>query len=227
MRLAEVRRWLRYSEPEEAAKQLDELLRWVCQGHEEARIMQSAFLDSTLFPGTVQDDLALEALAIAAGSRDLSVAGLMLLDPPPHRCLLDEGRSNVRMRQHMPLGTRKWKARRPDRAMLEKLFTDPDPDVVLTVCSNPRVREADIVSIVSRRPNWSDIIDAVARTHWLHREMVRLSIIQNPYTRTGLAIGLIPQVGPRFLAKFRYASDIHPILAEACDYFLDLWEWRR
>ena len=106
--------------------------------------------------------------------------------------------------------------------MLEALMADPDVSVIANLCRNPSIRESDLVSIASRRPNWSDVLDIVAKSRWLSNREVQQTLLQNPYVRTGLAIGLLPQNGPRFFTILRHSTDLHPVMLQAVEYFLSL-----
>ena len=99
--------------------------------------------------------------------------------------------------------------------------------VVARLCQNPRVREVEIVNIAAKRPNWPDVLDAVARSRWLlASDQVRDALIQNPFARPGLAVNLLPHKGSRFLRVLGYSSDIHPILRDFARYLVEIQENR-
>lgn len=220
MRRSEIRSWVTFGEAPHVAEQLEELVLRCLLGDREARLAQLTWVDFVLHE-TDSDELALNAIDLEAEAASLRFAGMMLTDPPPHRSLAGP-RRNPEMRQSQPLGTRIWKASLADRSMLEKLLLDPTPKVVERLCRNRSIREAQVVNIVARRPNWPDVIDAVAKSRWLFEsDEVREAIIQNPYGRTGLAMGLLPQKSVRFLKVLGYSSDVHPKLREAAGLLVE------
>lgn len=88
----------------------------------------------------------------------------------------------------LTLGERKSLARRPDRAMMERLFTDPHPDVIRGLLRSPKVTEDDVVRLAARRPGRAEILAEVARSpKWMHRARVRLTLLLNPSTPLELA----------------------------------------
>jgi hypothetical protein len=83
----------------------------------------------------------------------------------------------------LTLGERKWLARRPDRATMERLLADPHPDVIRRLLGNPRALEDDVVRLAARRPGRADILAEIARsTTWVHRPRVRMALVMNPAT---------------------------------------------
>lgn len=220
MRRAEIRRWVTFGEAAHVAQQLEELVLRCLIGDGEARLAHLTWVDFVLHESD-DDELAINAIDLEADAEGLRFAGMMLTDPPPHRALQGP-RRNPEMRQSQPLGTRIWKASLSDRSMLEKLLLDPTPKVVERLCRNRMIREPQVISIVARRPNWPDCIDAVARSRWLvESDEVRSAIIQNPYGRTGLAISLLPQKSVRFLKVLGHSTDIHPKLREAATLLVE------
>jgi hypothetical protein len=85
------------------------------------------------------------------------------------------------------LGERKWLARRPDRTMIEQLLRDPHPDVIGRCLRNPRVIEDDVVRLAATRPGRGEVLVEIARSAWVHRPRVRLSLALNPATPIEIA----------------------------------------
>ncbi|MCL5277035.1 MAG: hypothetical protein M1517_04560 [Deltaproteobacteria bacterium] len=93
----------------------------------------------------------------------------------------------------MPLGLRKSLSKSHSRDTIEKLLYDPDPSVIGILLNNPRTTEADVVKIVSRRPNSGDILRTVsAHERWRHRYAVQCGLAMNPYTPAGIAMRILP-----------------------------------
>lgn len=220
MRRAEIRGWVTFGEAAHVAEQLEEIVVRCVFGDHEARLAQLTWVDFTLHEEE-EDELALNAIDLEAETAGLRFAVMMLTDPPPHRAVAGP-RKNPEMRQSQPLGTRIWRASLADRSVLEKLLLDPTPKVVERLCRNRSIRQAQVLSIVARRPNWPDVIDAVARSRWLiESDEIRSAIIQNPYGRTGLAMSLLPQKSIRFLEALGFSSDIHPKLRDAASAIIE------
>ncbi|HEX3771961.1 MAG TPA: hypothetical protein VHV30_13890 [Polyangiaceae bacterium] len=127
--------------------------------------------------------LALERL-IRAPARSRSPSSL----PPRDRSLSDEREGRGRV---VPLGQRKSLARRPDREMLERLLRDPHPDVIRRCMTNPRLVEDDVVRLAARRPGHPEALAAIARSRWVHRPRVRISLVMNPATPLEVVVRLV------------------------------------
>ena len=220
MRLKVVRQWCRYDDSEQIVQQLETLIRQTMGGDHHAKDVLFSFAD-LLLNADQTDALVIEALDLAAHRTDALFASLLLSNPSPHRTVEDRLRKNMRARA-VPLGMRRWQARLGVQANLEVLLADGDPRVVANLCQNPRLAENHILTMTSRRPNWPDVIDEVAKSRWLSNLAVLKAIVQNPFARTGLAISLLPQTGPVFLAALRFASDLHPKLIDATRRLFEL-----
>ena len=213
MQVALIRRWVRFGDPGVVAEQLNNMVIRAMEGDEKGKKGHLSFLMFLLLSED-EDELALDAIDLAAESSELLFAVDMLSDPPPHRQQgKGEGNSQY-IDQSQPLGVRKAMARDRDLRCLERLLFDPDPSVVALLCENPRVREDWIVTMAARRPNWTEVLDAVARSRWIVSKRVREALVQNAYVRTGLAINLLPHSGVGLLRSLRYWVDVHPRLKE-------------
>ena len=117
----------------------------------------------------------------------------------------------------LTLGERKSLARKPNRAMLERLMSDPHPDVIERLLVNPRLTEEDVMRIASRRPARPDVLAAIARSQrWVHRPRVRLSLLLNPDMPLDLAIpiaALLRRPELKLVAEYTYCS---PALRSVC-----------
>jgi hypothetical protein len=95
----------------------------------------------------------------------------------------------------LTLGERKSLARRPDRAMTERLLRDPHPDVIRQLLVNPKLTEEDVLSLAARRPCRPDVLQEIARIpRWAHRPRVRMALVLNPDTpidATAPLVGLL------------------------------------
>jgi hypothetical protein len=111
----------------------------------------------------------------------------------------------------LTLGERKSLARRPDRSMMDRLFTDPHPDVIRGLLKNPKVTEDDVVRLAARRPGRAEILAEVARSpKWVHRARVRLTLLLNPSTPLELAVpitGLLVRQELKLVAEATHVAD--------------------
>jgi len=111
----------------------------------------------------------------------------------------------------LTLGERKSLARRPDRSMMDRLFSDPHPDVIRGLLRNPKVTEDDVVRLAARRPGRAEILAEIARSpKWVHRARVRLTLLLNPSMPLELAApitGLLVRQELRLVAEATHVAD--------------------
>jgi hypothetical protein len=88
----------------------------------------------------------------------------------------------------LTLGERKWLARRPDRAIIQRLLADPHPDVVRRCLQSPKVTEDDVLRLAAKRPGRAEVLAEVARSPWFRRPRIRLALVLNPATPMEIAI---------------------------------------
>lgn len=95
----------------------------------------------------------------------------------------------------LSLGERRALARKPSRATLDKLLSDPHPLVIQNLLVNPRVTEDDVVRMAARRPARREVIIEIARSpKWMARARVRLAVVLNPGTPPEIAVPALPQL---------------------------------
>ncbi len=83
----------------------------------------------------------------------------------------------------LTLGERKALARSNRREILEKLMSDPHPDVVSVLLENPHMTEPDVIAIASRRPSTPEALHHIAvHERWIIRHAVRRAVVLNPFT---------------------------------------------
>ena len=130
----------------------------------------------------------------AAGARHLSLDRFIRVgaatalgreDPDPDRVPPpDYGKGRP-----LTLGERKSLARKPDRALLERLLADPHPAVIQRVLRNPRLTEDDVLRVAARRPCRADVLAEIAREpRWAHRPRIRLALVLNPSTPRSIGV---------------------------------------
>lgn len=114
--------------------------------------------------------------------------------------------------RELTLGERRSLARRADRDGFDRLLRDPHPMVLRQLLGNPRTTEADVVRVTAFRPARVGSIQEVARTHWLTRSRVRMSILQNPGAPPAVAVPLVGLCTTPELAEIVRACDVQAIV---------------
>ena len=116
----------------------------------------------------------------------------------------------------LTLGGRRALARKPTRAMLEKLLTDPHPMVTRILLDNPRLVEDDVVRMCTRRPALLHALVEIARSpEWICRRRVRLSMVLNPGSPPELTVPLLPLLLRPELDDVVEAADLPAIVRGA------------
>lgn len=165
---------------------------------------------------------ALDAIDLAARRNDLHGVAWLLLSPAPSRVI--DARAMARMSvQGQPLGFRKAAAGRSDPRVLERLCLDDHPMVIERLCTNPRVGENHVMTIMTRRPTLPALIETVARSpRWYRRVQVREALVHNPYGPTGLALRALPTLPARSWASVQHAQQVHESVRAFATYLLAL-----
>lgn len=92
----------------------------------------------------------------------------------------------------LTLGERKSLARRRDRHLLTRVLTDPHPDVIRLLLSNPMIVETDIIRLAARRPTHAEVSREIAGSpRWMVRYPVQVTLVKNPGTPRDIALPLI------------------------------------
>lgn len=154
--------------------------------------------------------LALERLVRQPMSLPL-LAGRAVPEPEDDR-IPDYGRGRP-----LTLGERKSLARRPDRAMTERLLRDPHPDVIRQLLLNPKVIEDDVLSLAARRPCRPDVLVQIARSpRWAHRPRIRVALVLNPDTPLDVAAPLVGLLVRQELRLVATSTTVAPALRALC-----------
>ncbi len=113
----------------------------------------------------------------------------------------------------LTLGERRALARKPTRAVLEKLLADPHPMVTRVLLGNPRLTEDDVLRICTRRPGAPLVLLEVGRNpDWVQRSRVRMAIVLNPYAPPELSVPLVPLLVRPELQEVVNAADLQPLV---------------
>jgi hypothetical protein len=218
LRVAHVRNVLIAEAIGDLARALDTLALKAEVGEPEAREVLMAVVDALGDPevGEIVQQLREEA----AGDQLLPLDRLLRKPVGPSRSTSSD--RPVRPPDYgfgrpLTLGERKSLARKPDRAMLERLVHDPHPDVIRRLLVNPRLTEDDVVRVAAKRPGRADVLAEIARDpKWLHRPRIRLALLLNPDMPLDLAMpiaALLRRSELKLVAEYTY---IHATLRTVC-----------
>lgn len=114
--------------------------------------------------------------------------------------------------RELTLGERRNLARRSDRQRFDQLLRDPHPMVVTELLANPKTTEDDVVRLAAHRPARPTSIEAIARTRWLTRPRVRMSVLLNPGSPPGVALPLVGLCTRTELLELARSADTPVIL---------------
>lgn len=223
LKLSFLRDYLTRDDIQTAANALDVLCAAAARADESVR---EPVLALAMFLAGLGDDPLANRLGEACASGGLTSLGRLLRRmpelAPEERALRvpDYGRG-----RDLTLGERKALARKPSRALFEKLLRDPHPLVIRQLLENPLLTEMDVVRLAAVRPHPSvDALRALARTPWLCRPRVRMALIQNPATPAEVAVPLIAACTRPELMDVRHSPDCSLAVRRTAE---ELWELRR
>jgi hypothetical protein len=176
---------------------LAEALDVVCERAEQAEAAAREALIAIVdaLNGEGMDELVQRLREQAAGDSLLALERLVRLpsrshrptsSAPPREAPAREGRG-----RSVPLGERKSLARRPDRDTLHRMLLDPHPDVIRRCLANPLLVEDDVVRLGARRPGRPEVLGEIARSSWVHRPRVRMTLVMNPATPLEVVVPLV------------------------------------
>jgi hypothetical protein len=157
--------------------------------------------------------LALERLV----RQPVSVAPTREVPEPEEDRVPDYGRGRP-----LTLGERKALARKPDRAMTERLLRDPHPDVIRQLLANPRLTEDDVLALAARRPCRPDVLTEIARApKWSQRTRIRMALVLNPDTPSAIAAPLTGLLLRHELRLVSETSTVPPAVRALCHEHLE------
>jgi hypothetical protein len=114
--------------------------------------------------------------------------------------------------RELTLGERRNLARRSDRQRFDMLLRDPHPMVVSELLSNPKTTEDDVVRLAALRPARPSSIEAIAKTRWLTRRRVRMTVLLNPGSPPRVALPLVGLCTRTELLEVARGADVPVIL---------------
>ena len=122
----------------------------------------------------------------------------------------------------LSLGERKSLARRPNRALIDRLLLDPHPDVIQRLLANPQLTEDDVLRMAATRPARPDVLTAIAQSlRWVHRQRVRRALVLNPSTPTDIAAPICALLVRQELKLVIETSTVSPAIRALCMEYLE------
>jgi hypothetical protein len=99
--------------------------------------------------------------------------------------------SNPALGHELTVGERRSLARRPHRGKIDRLLRDPHPLVLRQLLGNPTLTENDVVALAAQRPAREAALRTLAEfPDWIVRHRVRMTIVSNPLSPSGIAVPL-------------------------------------
>lgn len=103
-----------------------------------------------------------------------------------------EGSLDLGLRDQ-PLGMRKYMARHADSHLIDRLLLDPEPSVIYNLIRSPRITEAQVLRIATRRFSTPEVFKVILECYrWQRNYRVRLAMIYNPTVPYALSCKLLP-----------------------------------
>jgi len=112
--------------------------------------------------------------------------------PPAKKAGVDEDIEEDAVMKDLSLGVKRSLARTKDQDTLNRLTQEQDPIVIEHLLQNPRVTIKEVVKIASKRPTGENILWTIYRNKkWMNHYMVKMSLINNPYTPPSISVSLL------------------------------------
>jgi len=122
----------------------------------------------------------------------------------------------------LTLGERKSLARRPDRGLLERVLTDPHPEVIRNALRSSKITELDVIRMVSRRPNYAKALREVYQSpRWGRRYPIKIALVRNPHTPLEISLKLLPQLMKQDLQEILGDRRLSPAVIISCRRLLE------
>lgn len=146
----------------------------------------------------------------------------LLSNPPPKKKRYSEyDFVEGQVLDHLTVGEKRSLAKGIKKDTLERLLYDPDPHVIRNLLNNPRITEMDVIKIASKRPNSGEVLTEVFNNKkWAERYSIKRALVKNPYTPTGLSLGLLHFMLIQDLKEISRDGTIHPAIRKAAEDLL-------
>lgn len=146
----------------------------------------------------------------------------LLVNPPPKKMRYSEyDFVEGQVIDHVTLGMKRSLAKGISKDTLDWLVYDPDPHVIKNLLNNPRITERDVLKIASKRPTTGEVLTEVFNNKkWSERYSIKKALVKNPYTPTGLSLGLVHFMLVQDLKEISRDGTIHPEIRKAAEEIL-------
>ncbi len=133
-----------------------------------------------------------EVYTIARRKSYEEVVRYLQMMPPAKRAGVDEDIEEDPVLKDISLGTKRSMARTRNMDTLNRLCQEQDPIVIEHLLQNPRLTIKEVVKIASKRPTGEHILWTIYRNKkWISHYMVKMALINNPYTPTSISVSLL------------------------------------
>jgi len=221
LRSAFLRDYLGAGNDVRSARAFDALCAAAARAESAAR---EPMLALVLLLAALGDDPVLDRLGHLAAEHGLRSLGRLLRRAPElgrpsdaRRLVADYGSG-----RELSLGERKFLARRPTRARIDRLLRDPHPDVIAQLLGNPLLTENDVIRFTARRPAHAEALRVLSRTDWLYRPRIRMALLYNPGTPSSIAIPLLGACTRPELVEIRTSPDCSASLRSIAEELLTM-----
>lgn len=162
----------------------------------------------------MREVLGLEKMSdiyIAARNRGYDNVVRLLMNPPPKGKKYSEYDFVEGQATHdITLGEKRSLAKGLDKDTLDRIIYDEDPIVIKNLLSNPRITERDVLKVASKRPIKPEILKVIFESKkWFSRYVIKRALVLNPFTPTGIALGLINFMQYKDLRLIRSSKYLH------------------
>lgn len=146
----------------------------------------------------------------------------LLSNPPPKKKRYSEyDFVEGQVLEHLTVGEKRSLAKGIKKDTLDRLLYDPDPHVIRNLLNNPRITEMDVIKIASKRPNSGEVLTEVFNNKkWAERYSIKRALVKNPYTPTGLSLGLLHFMLIQDLKEISRDGTIHQVVRNAAEEIL-------
>ena len=136
----------------------------------------------------------------------------LVLDPGRGAAVELEPMDDIEL-EDKTLGEKKTLARTGDLLLVDRLTRDPDPRVIEVLLDHPRLTEAVVLKIATRRPVHPEALIAVMHhPRWGARAAIIEAVARNPNTPPGVAGALVPLLSRRVRRQILTGSAAHPLV---------------
>lgn len=146
----------------------------------------------------------------------------LLINPPPKKKRYSEyDFVEGQEVDQITLGMKRSLAKGLSKDTLDRLVYDPDPHVIRNLLNNPRLTERDALKVASRRPTTGMVLMEVFNSRkWIERYSIKRALVKNPFTPTGVALGLVNFMLVQDLKEISRDGTLHAEIRKAAQEIL-------